>query len=51
MSSSTFCDKILLLQDAKIVAFDSHENLMKGDNLYRELFRTQAKNYVVNAEC
>ncbi len=51
MSSSTFCDKILLLQDAKIVAFDSHENLMKGDNLYRELFQTQAKNYVVNAEC
>ena len=49
MSSSTFCDKILLLQDAKIVAFDSHENLMKGDNLYRELFRTQAKNYVLNA--
>ena len=51
MSSSTFCDKILLLQDAKIVAFDSHENLMKGDNLYRELFQTQAKNYLVNAEC
>ncbi len=49
MSSSTFCDKILLLQDAKIVAFDSHENLMKGDNLYRELFQTQARNYVVNA--
>ena len=51
MSSSTFCDKILLLQDAKIVAFDSHENLMKGDNLYRELFQTQARNYLVNAEC
>jgi ATP-binding cassette subfamily B protein len=45
MSSSIFCDKILLLQDGKIAAFDSHENLMKGHNLYRELFETQAKNY------
>ncbi|NLC45502.1 MAG: ABC transporter ATP-binding protein [Clostridiales bacterium] len=45
MSSSIFCDKILLLQDGKIVAFDSHENLMKGHNLYRELFEAQASNY------
>ena len=45
MSSSIFCDKILLLQDGKIVAFDSHKNLMNGDNLYRELFEAQASNY------
>lgn len=45
MSSSIFCDKILLLQDGKIKAFDSHSNLMKGDNLYRELFEAQSKNY------
>ncbi|HHY83131.1 MAG TPA: ABC transporter ATP-binding protein [Clostridiales bacterium] len=45
MSSSIFCDRILLLQDGRIAAFDSHENLMKGDNLYRELFETQARNY------
>jgi ATP-binding cassette subfamily B protein len=45
MSSSIFCDKILLLQDGKIAAFDSHENLMKGHNLYRELFEAQASNY------
>ena len=50
MSSSTFCDKILLLQDGKVAAFDSHEKLMAGHNLYRELFETQAKNYVVSAE-
>lgn len=45
MSSSTFCDKILLLQDGKIQAFDSHSNLMKGNNLYRDLFEAQSKNY------
>lgn len=45
MSSSIFCDKILLIQDGKIAAFDSHENLMEGHNLYRELFEAQAENY------
>lgn len=46
MSSSTFSDKILLLDGGKIVGFDSHKNLMKEHNLYRELFETQAKNYI-----
>lgn len=46
MSSSTFCDKILLLQDGKIAAFDSHQALMKGHNLYRELFMAQAQHFL-----
>ena len=45
MSSSLFCDKVLVLQDGKVQAYDSHQNLMKTKNLYRELFETQAKNY------
>ncbi|NLV51022.1 MAG: ATP-binding cassette domain-containing protein, partial [Clostridiales bacterium] len=45
MSSSIFCDKILLLQDGEIAAFDSHENLKKSNNLYSELFLTQAAHY------
>lgn len=45
MSSSVFCDKILLLQDGEIKAFDSHTNLMKQNNLYKQLFTIQAKNY------
>ena len=49
MSSSVFCDKILLLQDGEIKAFDSHANLMKQNNLYSELFTTQAKNYQVDS--
>lgn len=45
MSSSVFCDKILLLDGGRIAALDSHEILMKGNNLYRTLFETQAANY------
>lgn len=45
MSSSTFCDKILLLQDGKLAAFDSHQRLMQGHNLYRELFEAQAQHF------
>lgn len=45
MSSSTFSDKVLLLDGGKIVGFDSHKNLMQGHNLYRELFEAQAQNY------
>lgn len=46
MSSSMFCDRILVLKDGKIAAYDSHNNLMNnGENLYRELFEAQAKNY------
>lgn len=43
MSSSKFCDKILLLDGGKIVAFASHKDLMKTNNLYRKLYQTQAK--------
>jgi len=50
MSSSTFCDKILLLQDGKMAAFDSHQALMKGHNLYRELFMAQAQHFLEQQE-
>lgn len=46
MSSSVFCDKILVLNDGIIESFDSHKNLMKNKSgLYFKLFNTQAKNY------
>lgn len=45
MSSSTFCDRILLLQAGKVAAFDSHENLMMGHSLYRELFEAPARHF------
>ena len=43
MSSSRFTDKILLLDEGKAAAFDSHENLMAYDNLYFKLYKAQAQ--------
>ncbi len=46
MSSSVFCNKILVLNGGHVEDFDSHKNLMKKkDGLYCKLFNTQAKNY------
>ena len=45
MSSSRFTDKILVLDEGKIKAFDSHQNLMKTDNIYSRLYKSQAQYY------
>jgi ABC-type multidrug transport system fused ATPase/permease subunit len=46
MSSSVFCDKVLVIDKGKVSDFDTHEHLMeKRDSLYYKLFATQAKNY------
>lgn len=46
MSSSVFCDRILLIEDGKVADYDSHANLMeKKDSLYYKLFTSQARNY------
>lgn len=50
MSSSVFCDKILIIDGGTVADFDTHENLMKKtDSLYYKLFRSQAENYIVEA--
>ena len=46
MSSTRFTDKILLLEDGKIAAYDSHDNLMKYKNKYSDLYKAQAKYFV-----
>lgn len=49
MSSSVFCDKILIIDEGKVSDYDSHENLMeKRDSLYYKLFQSQAVNYQLN---
>lgn len=49
MSSSVFCDKILIIDGGTVSDFDSHENLMKKtDSLYYKLFMAQADNYALN---
>lgn len=46
MSSSVFCDRILVINDGKIEAYDTHKRLMENkDGLYYKLFNSQAVNY------
>ncbi len=46
MSSSRFCDKILIIDAGTVADFDTHDNLMKKtDSLYYKLFNAQAENY------
>ena len=48
MSSSVFCDKILVINKGRIEDFDSHENLMKKtESTYQKLFKSQAVNYSI----
>lgn len=48
MSSSVFCDKVLIIDGGKIADFDTHQNLMKKTNsLYYKLFTSQAVNYQI----
>lgn len=49
MSSSVFCDKILILDKGRISDFDTHKNLMqKKESLYYQLFQSQAENYRID---
>lgn len=46
MSSSKFCDKVLVLEQGEIAGFAPHEELIKDKNsLYTRLFNEQAKYY------
>lgn len=48
MSSSVFCDKILVLNNSKVENYASHSELMKNkESMYYKLFNEQAKNYQV----
>ncbi len=51
MSSSVFCDKILIIDGGTVADYDTHENLMKKtESLYYKLFMSQAENYKLNPE-
>ena len=46
MASSTLCDKIIVINQGKINAIGSHEELVKNKKgLYYRLFYAQANNY------
>lgn len=45
LSSTVFCDSILVLKDGRIVEKGTHKELMSQKGLYSELFTLQAKRY------
>ena len=49
MSSSVFCDKVLVIDGGRVVDFDSHERLMQKEGLYKRMFEAQAENYAVSS--
>lgn len=45
LSSSRFCDKVVLLENGIITEYGSHEALMQQGGTYAEMFRLQAQYY------
>jgi ABC-type multidrug transport system fused ATPase/permease subunit len=46
MSSSVFCDRVMVISGGKIEAFDTHRKLMENkEGTYFRLFSSQAENY------
>ena len=43
ISSVQDADRIIVIDDGKINAFDTHENLMKQNEIYREVYESQQK--------
>ena len=35
------CDKILVIDDGKVVGFDTHDNLIKTNKVYQKLYRKE----------
>lgn len=46
LSSTKFCDKIIVLDNGKIIEYGTHEELMNNNGLYYELFSIQANQYL-----
>lgn len=43
ISSVQEADRILVLEDGRINGFDTHDNLLKGNEIYREVYENQSK--------
>lgn len=43
ISSVQDADRILVLEDGRINGFDTHENLLKNNDIYRDIYETQTK--------
>ena len=45
LASIKFCNRIVYLKDGEIKSTGSHEELMRNDSDYKDLYNLQAKNY------
>lgn len=45
LASTRFCDKIMLLDGGKITEYGTHEELLKRDGLYKQMYESQRKYY------
>ena len=43
ISSISDCDRIIVMEDGMINAFDTHENLIKNNTIYKEIYESQKK--------
>ena len=43
MSAIESADRILVLDDGKVVGFDTHENLLENNDIYREIYQVQTQ--------
>ena len=50
LSSTVFCDRILVLSNGEIVETGSHSELIKNNGLYSELYNTQAGYYKIGGK-
>lgn len=46
MACCKFSDKIAVFKDGEIIQYGSHEILIQQDNAYKEMFNTQAQNFI-----
>lgn len=45
LSSTRFCDKIVMFEDGRIIEAGTHEQLIKANGKYRNMFQVQAQYY------
>jgi ATP-binding cassette subfamily B protein len=50
LASTRFCDRIILIDDGRIIETGTHAELLQKEGVYHSLFETQAKYYRENAE-
>ena len=45
-SSAALCGKVCVLKNGEIEEYGTHEELMKGNGIYADMYRLQAQYYV-----